>query len=190
MSEFILPSLFLIILPGVIIAEYTGEEIFVFQFSSGLRRLTLGLLSTLFLYLWWTIKWHGGFFSYVFMWICVACGVIALVLIPLGMLQLLGAMMYTIKYGRHVPAFDTRVVCPHCHASRITRRSTLRSVLGIGLLFVTHLLLLTITMTAEWDGWAGLLYLALPFSFAAVLAAGYSGVFGQNRCKSCQHAWR
>ena len=120
----------------------------------------------------------------------MACAVIALVLIPLGMLQLLGAMMATLKYGPPVPTRAMNGMCPHCHGSRITRRSTLRSVLGISLLLVTHLLLLTITMTAAWDGWTGLLILALPFSFAALLAAGYSGVFGQNRCKSCQHAWR
>ena len=185
-----LPSLSLIMLLGVFIAEYTGEETFVCQFSSGIRRLTLGLLSALFLYTWWTIQWHGGVFSYVFLWIGVACAVLALVLVPLGMLQLLGAMMYTIKYGPQVPALARRVVCPHCHASRITRRSTWRSVLGISVLFVPHLLLLRTTITAAWDGWTGLLILALPFAFAALLAAGYSVVFGQNRCKSCHHGWR
>lgn len=88
----------IVALIGVVIGKYSGTKVFVFELRSGIIRLVVGLLSVLYMYLWWGMRLFQSFSfgecgTSVITYSFLACSIMALVLIPLGIIQILGAII-------------------------------------------------------------------------------------------------
>ena len=89
---------------GVLVAKYSGTQILVFTWASGLKRLSIGCGGALCLFLWWglplyTVVPGGQVATLLVCHVLIPCAVLALVCIPLGTLQMLGASVHTL-YGK------------------------------------------------------------------------------------------
>jgi hypothetical protein len=93
---------------AVILGKFTGTKVFIFELSSGIIRLSIGLLSALYLSLWWGMKLHqkfsfGAFGTKMVAYSLLTCSVLAVVLIPIGTIQTVGAMIKTAKKSTKRP---------------------------------------------------------------------------------------
>jgi len=90
---------------AVILGKFTGTKVFLFELSSGIIRLAVGLLSALYLCLWWGLKLHqiftfGNFGTHIIVYSLLTCLVLAFVLIPIGTIQTVGAIIKNAKKKR------------------------------------------------------------------------------------------
>jgi hypothetical protein len=81
-----------------IIGKFTGYKVFVFTLSSGILRLSIGLFSALFLYVWWGMNFHeqfsvGEFGEWIVVFSLLTCTILSFVLIPLGLIQVFGSII-------------------------------------------------------------------------------------------------
>jgi hypothetical protein len=83
-----------------------------------------------------------------------------------------------------------RLKCPNCQSNRLRTRSTYKSILAIIGLFVVMIMLAWVSHRNHWDILFGLLYISSPIVFCAIIASGFSAIFGINKCLDCKHIWR
>jgi hypothetical protein len=81
-----------------IIGKFTGYKVFVCTLSPGIIRLSIGLFSALFLYVWWGTNLHeqfavGELGEWIVVFSLMTCTVLAFVLIPLGLIQVFGSII-------------------------------------------------------------------------------------------------
>jgi hypothetical protein len=108
---------------GALVARYSGTKILVFTWAAGFMQLSIGCFSVLCLVLWWGLHLSmvvsGGRVATMIVYhAIVTWAVFALVCIPLGTLQILGAVARTLYVKRWTSSKDRAGPTRLWHSSR------------------------------------------------------------------------
>ncbi len=96
MISIIVPVVIIVAIFGIIIKFFTGDKVLVFTFRSACFRLSAGLIVAVFPILWWGFKLYDVFtpgqpWTRIIVYALLACSLSACVLIPVGIIQVVGA---------------------------------------------------------------------------------------------------